>query len=130
MENVSWKFYEIVKKIWRNVGHTSYKFFNILMEVLWHVRVNFSENIWKIIGKNTLRSLCLSRTQLSLCASWLRKIFPHFKSADVLMFIGMRRLESKAIRSQRKVNKLHNDYKNYQRPCNILVTLQNCKNLS
>ncbi len=30
-----WNFSEIVKKIWRNVGNTSYKLFNILMEILW-----------------------------------------------------------------------------------------------
>ncbi len=46
-----WNFNEIVKKIWRNVGNTLYKFFNILMEILWHFLVNFGKNLWKIIGK-------------------------------------------------------------------------------
>ncbi len=38
-----WNFSKIVKKIWRNVKNTSYKFFNIL--------VNFWKNLWKIVGK-------------------------------------------------------------------------------
>ncbi len=36
-----WNFSEIVKKIWRIVENTSYKFFNILMKILWHFLVNF-----------------------------------------------------------------------------------------
>ncbi len=33
------------------MGNTSYKFFNISMEILWHFLVNFWKNSWKIIRK-------------------------------------------------------------------------------
>ncbi len=46
-----WNFTETVKTIWRNVGNTSYKFFSILIEILWHFLVNFWKNLWKIIAK-------------------------------------------------------------------------------
>ncbi len=56
----------------------------------------------------------------------------HFKSANVSVLIGMRRLKSKAIQSlkKKKINSIQNDYKNYKQPCNIFVTFQNCKNPS
>ncbi len=72
-----------MKKMWRNVGNTLYKFFNILMKILLHFFVNFCKNLWKIIGKyekyfrvsvsfkNTIITLCImtvlniSRLQIS-----------------------------------------------------------------
>ncbi len=44
-------FSEIVKKIWRNVGNTLYKFFNILVEILWHFLFYFGKTYEKLLQK-------------------------------------------------------------------------------
>ncbi len=90
-------FSEIVKKFRKKVGNILYKFLNILMEIEWHFLVNFWKNLWKIIRKiwKILNGLCF----LQECSyhSWLSKIFPHVKSADVSVFIETRKFKNKAI---------------------------------
>ncbi len=46
-----WNFSEIVKKIWRNVGNISYKFFKILMEILWLFVSIFRKTYEKLLEK-------------------------------------------------------------------------------
>ncbi len=123
-------FNKIVKKIWKNVGNISYKLFNILMEILWHFLINFWKNLWKIIGKILYGFCFLQECSYHSVYHDCAKYFP-FKSANVSVLIGMRRIKSEVIHTvMKKVNSIQNDYKNYKRRCNILVILQNCKNLS
>ncbi len=95
-----WNFSEIVKKIWRNVGNTSYRFFNILMKILLQFFVNFCKNLRKLIGKlwKILYGFCFLQecsyhSGQHVCA----KYFPTSKSANVSVLIGMRRLKSRAM---------------------------------
>ncbi len=49
-----WNFSEIVRKIWRNVGNFSYKFFNTLIEILWVFLSIFGrtyETLWEKYDK-------------------------------------------------------------------------------
>ncbi len=92
-----WNFSEIVKKIWRNVKNTSYKFFNILMKILWHFLVNFRKNLWKIIEKiwRILYGFCfLQECSYHSMHHDCAKYFPAFNQLIVSVLIGMQRLKS------------------------------------
>ncbi len=75
-----WNFSKIIaKKIWRNVGNTSYKFINILMEILWHFLVNFwknSEKLWEKYEKYFMVSVSFENAVITLCIVTVLNISP------------------------------------------------------
>ncbi len=87
-----WNFTDIVKKIWRNVGNTSYKFFNISMEFC-HISLSIFGKIYEKLlekyKKYFMVSISFKNTVYHSMHHDCAKYFP------ISLLIGMWRLKSK-----------------------------------